>query len=170
MPTTTAVDAHMRELHRDNGGALLHYLRRLTPPGSPCTAEDLLQETMLRAWRSRERLPAGGEPQRRWLFTVARHLAVDAYRKRQRRPVEVDLAELDLPPSPHATADTAVAALTLRRAIGELGDAHRSVLLQLYVRGLSVDEVATLLDIPAGTVKSRAHYAVRHLRNALTGS
>ncbi|MFE7874815.1 sigma factor, partial [Micromonospora humida] len=89
MPTATAVDARMRELHRDNGGALLHYLRRLTPPGSPCTAEDLLQETMLRAWHSRERLPAGGEPQPRWLFTGGPHPAGDAYRQRHRRPGEV---------------------------------------------------------------------------------
>ncbi|MBB2946474.1 RNA polymerase sigma-70 factor (ECF subfamily) [Actinoplanes lutulentus] len=157
----------MRELHRDNGGALLHYLRRLTPPGSPCTAEDLVQETMLRAWRNLDQMPAGPEPQRRWLFTVARHLAIDAYRKRQTRPAEVGLADTDLRPSVNAAAETAIASLTLRRAVGELGAAHRSVLLELYVNGHSIGEVADRLGLPVGTVKSRAHYGVRHLRNAL---
>ncbi|MBY8874522.1 sigma-70 family RNA polymerase sigma factor [Micromonospora sp. PLK6-60] len=170
MPRATATDTDLQVLHRDNGGALLHYLRRLTPPGSPCTAEDLLQETMLRAWRSLDQLPAGPEPQRRWLFTVARRIAIDAYRKRQRRPIEVGFADPDLAPPANSAAETAIASLTLRRAIGELGAAHRSVLLELHVKGHSVDEVAALLGIPAGTVKSRAHYAVRHLREALASS
>jgi RNA polymerase sigma-70 factor (ECF subfamily) len=167
MPTATAIDAHMRELQRDNGGALLHYLRRLTPPGSPCAAEDLLQETMLRAWRHLDQMPAGPEPRRRWLFTVAKRIAIDAYRRRQTRPSEVGLTEEDLGPSATTGADTAIASLTLRQAVGELSAGHRSVLLELYVNGSSVDEAAARLGIPAGTVKSRAHYAVRHLRNAL---
>ncbi|QKW13702.1 sigma-70 family RNA polymerase sigma factor [Verrucosispora sp. SN26_14.1] len=166
MSTVTATEDLMRDLHRDNGGALLHYLRRLTPPGSLCTAEDLLQETMLRAWRSLDQMPPGPEPQRRWLFTVARRLAIDAYRRRQRRPVEVGIVEADLAHSVNA-AETAIASLTLRRAVGELGATHRSVLVELYVHGHSVDEAAAALGIPAGTVKSRAHYAVRHLRDSL---
>ncbi|MFI7080161.1 sigma-70 family RNA polymerase sigma factor [Micromonospora sp. NPDC049903] len=166
MSTVTATEDLMRELHRDNGGVLLHYLRRLTPPGSPCSAEDLLQETMLRAWRSLDQMPPGPEPQRRWLFTVARRLAIDAYRRRQRRPVEVGLAEADLA-HPVNAAETAIASLTLRRAVGELGATHRSVLLELYVHGHSIDEAAAALGIPAGTVKSRAHYAIRHLRHSL---
>ncbi|WP_329008779.1 sigma-70 family RNA polymerase sigma factor [Micromonospora rifamycinica] len=170
MPTATAVDTHLRELHRDNGSALLHYLRRLTPPGSACTAEDLLQETMLRAWRSLDRMPPGPEPQRRWLFTVARRLAIDAYRRRQRLPVEVEVVEPELTPAADSAAEVAVASLTLRRAIGELGPAHRAVLRELYVEGHSAEEAAALLGVPVGTVKSRAHYAVLHLRNALAGS
>lgn len=157
----------MRELHRENGSALLNFLRRLTPPGSPSTAEDLVQETMLRAWRNLDQMPEGLEPQRRWLFTVARRLAIDAHRKRQTRPMEVGLAETDLTPSTHPSAETAIASLTLRDAVGELGPAHRSVLLELYVHGHSIVEVADRLGLPVGTVKSRAHYGVRHLRDAL---
>ena len=167
MPTSIAAEAHMRDLHRDNGRALLRYLRRLTPPGAPCTAEDLVQETMLKAWRSLNRIPTDPERQRRWLFTVARRLAIDAYRKRQTRPVEVGLAETDLTASTNAAAETAIAALTLRNAVGELGAGHRSVLLELYVNGYSLDEVADRLGLPVGTVKSRAHYGVRHVRKAL---
>ena len=170
MTTTTDIEDRTRDLYRDNRSALLHFLRRLTPPGSPSAAEDLLQETMLRAWRSLDQLPTGDESERRWLFTVARRLAIDAYRKRRIRPAEVGLTEVDLAPAANAAADTAIASLTLRHAVGELGAAHRSVLLELYVRGNSIDEAAARLGIPAGTVKSRAHYAVRHLRDALTSS
>ena len=170
MTTATANDAHMRELHRENGTALLRFLRSLTPPGSTSTAEDLLQETMLRAWRSLDQMPIGQEPQRRWLFTVARRIAIDAYRKRQTRPAEVELAQADLKPSANVAAETAIASITLQSAISELGAVHRSVLLELYVKGHSIDEAAQRLGIPPGTVKSRAHYAVRHLRDALTNN
>jgi RNA polymerase sigma-70 factor, ECF subfamily len=166
MRTPIADEARMRELDR-NRGALLRYLRRLTPPGSPCTADDLLQETMLRAWRHLDGVPEGSEAQRRWLFTVARRIAIDMHRKRQTRPEEVGLLETDMSSSAGAAAETVIATLTLRDAVGELGAAHRSVLLELYVKGRSVGEVAALLDLPPGTVKSRAHYGVRHLRDAL---
>jgi len=167
MPTSPDTEAHMRELHQANGGALLHYLRRLTPAGSPSTAEDLVQETMVRAWRNLDRMPSGPEPQRRWLFKVARRLAIDAHRRRQTRPVEVGLTETDVSPPVNAAAETAIASLTLRRAVDELGPAHRSVLIELYVKGHSAGEVADRLGLPVGTVKSRAHYGVRHVRNAL---
>jgi RNA polymerase sigma-70 factor, ECF subfamily len=170
MTAAVTSEDQIRELHRENGDALLRYLRRLTPPGSPSSPEDLLQETMMRAWRSLDQIPAGPEPRRRWLFTVARHLTIDAYRKRQTRPVEVGLLEADLAPSVNVAAETVIASLTLRRAVSELGDGHRSVLLELYVKGRSVAEAATRLNLPVGTVKSRAHYGVRHLRDALTGS
>jgi RNA polymerase sigma-70 factor, ECF subfamily len=170
MFTSSAIEIRMGELHRDNADALLRYLRRLIPAGSSPTPEDLVQEAMLRAWRSLDQIPAGAEPQRRWLFTVARRLAIDAHRKRRTRPAEVGLGEQDLVPSANATAETAVASLTLRNAVGELGAAHRSVLLELYVKGHSVDETAARLNLPVGTVKSRAHYGVRHLRNAMTNN
>ncbi|MEU8821849.1 sigma-70 family RNA polymerase sigma factor [Actinoplanes sp. NPDC048796] len=169
MPQVTATDARMRELHQ-NGDALLRYLRRLTPPGSPQAAEDLVQETMLRAWRHLDQMPEGTEPQRRWLFTVARRLAIDAHRKRRTRPEETGLTEADLAPASSASAETAIASLTLRDAVGQLGAAHRSVLLELYVKGRSMNEAATRLGLPVGTVKSRAHYGVRHLRDALLNS
>jgi RNA polymerase sigma-70 factor (ECF subfamily) len=169
MSQATATDARMRELHR-NSDALLRYLRRLMPPGSPCAAEDLVQETMLRAWRHLDQMPEGLEPQRRWLFTVARHLAIDIYRKRRTRPEEVSLTEADLAPAENAPAETAIASLTLRQAVQGLGAAHRSVLLELYVKGHSVNEAASRLGLPVGTVKSRAHYGVRHLRDALLNS
>ncbi|WP_250007614.1 sigma-70 family RNA polymerase sigma factor [Actinoplanes sp. M2I2] len=163
-------EKQMREIHHNNGGALLHFLRSLVSSSAAHTAEDLVQETMLRAWRNLDAVPLEPESQRRWLFTVARRLAIDAYRKRQSRPTEVSL--IDTEPAAHdgQAAETVIAKLTLRHAVGELSPAHRSVLQELYVEGHTLDETATRLGVPVGTVKSRAHYAMRQLRNALLGS
>lgn len=159
----------MREIHRNNGRALLHFLRSLVSSGASHTAEDLVQETMLRAWRNLDAVPVEPESQRRWLFTVARRLAVDAYRKRQSRPVEVSLVDTEPATPGGEAAETVIAKLTLRHVVGGLSPAHRSVLRELYLEGHTLDETAARLGVPVGTVKSRAHYAVRHLRDALLG-
>ncbi|EXG82396.1 sigma-70 family RNA polymerase sigma factor [Cryptosporangium arvum] len=161
---------HMREIHRNNGNALLHFLRGLVSPGTAYTAEDLVQETMLRAWRSLDAVPTEPASQRRWLFTVARRLAIDVHRKRQSRPAEVSMRDSEPTATGNGAAETVVARLTLRQAVDGLSPAHRTVLDEIYVRGRSLDETATHLGVPVGTVKSRAHYAVRSLRAALLGS
>jgi RNA polymerase sigma-70 factor, ECF subfamily len=159
----------MREIHRNNGGALLQFLRNQVSSSASHTAEDLVQETMLRAWRNLDAVPDEPESQRRWLFTVARRLAIDAYRKRQSRPVEVSLVDTEPAASGGGAAETVIAEITLRHAVGGLSPAHRSVLQELYVEGHTLDETATRLGVPVGTVKSRAHYAMRQLRDALMG-
>jgi RNA polymerase sigma-70 factor, ECF subfamily len=160
-------EVQMREIHRNNGRALLNFVRSLVSSGSSHTAEDLVQETMLRAWRSLDAVPVEPESQRRWLFTVARRLSIDAYRKRQSRPVEVGLPDIEPAASGGEAAEAVIAKLTLRHAVGQLSAAHRSVLLELHVEGRSLDETAARLGVPVGTVKSRAHYAMQQLRNAL---
>jgi len=160
-------EVQMREIHRNNGVPLLHFLRGLLSPSAAHTAEDLVQETMLRAWRSLDAVPVEPDSQRRWLFTVARRLAIDAYRKRQSRPAEVGLIDTEPAATGSEAAETVIATLTLRNAINELSFAHRTVLQELYVEGHSLDDTATRLGIPVGTVKSRAHYAVQQLRSAL---
>ncbi|MBY8874502.1 sigma-70 family RNA polymerase sigma factor [Micromonospora sp. PLK6-60] len=162
-------EARLRDIHRNNSGALLYFLRGLVSPGVGHTAEDLLQETMLRAWRRLDTVPTEPDSQRRWLFAVARRLAIDAHRKRQSRPVEVSLLDIE-PAAGSEAANTAIATVTMQHTIGLLSAAHRSVLTELYVKGNSVDETAARLGVPVGTVKSRAHYATRFLRNALINS
>jgi RNA polymerase sigma-70 factor (ECF subfamily) len=75
-----------------------------------------------------------------------------------------------LSPRRQEAAETVIAKLTLRHAVDDLSAAHRSVLQQLYVEGHTLDETATRLGVPVGTVKSRAHYAMRQLRDALMSS
>jgi RNA polymerase sigma-70 factor (ECF subfamily) len=160
-------ECQMREILRNNGGQLLHFLRSLVSPGAAHTAEDLVQETLLRAWRSLDSVPTDPESQRRWMFTVAHRLAIDAYRKRQSRPVEVNLFDIEPAAPGGEAAETVIATLTLREAVNGLSPAHRSVLLDLYVKDHTLDETAAEARIPVGTVKSRAHYAMQQLRNAL---
>ncbi|MEH1030220.1 MULTISPECIES: sigma-70 family RNA polymerase sigma factor [Micromonospora] len=160
-------EAQMRDIHRNNGDALLHFLRGLVSDSVSHTAEDLVQETMLRAWRNLDAVPTEPEPQRRWLFKVARRLAIDAYRRRRARPAEVSLLDVDPAGFGNEASEAVVATLTMRHAIGRLSDAHKSVVLELYVKGRTVDEAAARLGVPPGTVKSRAHYALQQLRKAL---
>ncbi|WP_203821593.1 sigma-70 family RNA polymerase sigma factor, partial [Paractinoplanes ferrugineus] len=144
---------------------LLRFLLGLTRNQRPA-AEDLLQETMLRAWRHRDSLPAEEENARRWLFTIARRVAIDAVRSRQSRPTEVSLVEADQINSVDGV-DGAMALHDLKVAFQRLSSEQRLVLQELHIRGASIEEAAQRLGVPAGTVKSRAHYAMRVLRTAL---
>ncbi|MEU5565279.1 MULTISPECIES: sigma-70 family RNA polymerase sigma factor [Micromonospora] len=156
----------MREVHAEHAEPLYRFLLRLSW-GERQLAEDLLQETMLQAWRHLDRLPDSSESVRRWLFIVARRIAIDAARARQARPTEVGLSDLTRLPASGDVTEDVVAVQTVRRALPKLTPAHRAVLIELYYRGRSTDEAAARLGIPEGTVKSRAHYALRALRAAI---
>ncbi|SNY64648.1 sigma-70 family RNA polymerase sigma factor [Paractinoplanes atraurantiacus] len=158
--------SRLSALHAEYGDALLSYLRGFTR-GDREFAEDLLQETMLRTWRRMDAMPECGEPARRWLYTVARNTAIDALRMRKARPAEVDSLDLAAMPTAEDTAETAVAVQQLRYGLRALSEAHRTILNELYVKGRSVADIARSLGVPAGTVKSRAHYALRSLRESL---
>ncbi|MER6120139.1 sigma-70 family RNA polymerase sigma factor [Streptomyces sp. NPDC001743] len=168
MTTTTTDERALADLQRDHGPALFHFLLGLTF-GDRQRAEDLLQETLVRAWQHPEAFDGPYESMRPWLFTVGRRLAIDARRARLARPAEVSDAVLESAPGREDTADSAVAALDVRRAVRTLSPEHRAVLVQIYFRGLSVSETAEVLGIPAGTVKSRSYYALRVLSRHLPG-
>jgi RNA polymerase sigma-70 factor, ECF subfamily len=161
------MDAHLlRALHEEHGGALFAYALRLAA-GDRQRAEDLVQETFLRAWRHPESVdPRRGSP-RAWLFTTARNLAIDAWRRRGARYREVVADVLPEPRQPIDEADRAVEAWLLAEALTRLSPAHREVLVECFYRGRSVSEAAADLGVPPGTVKSRTHYALRSLRLVL---
>lgn len=168
MTMTTAGD-RIAELHTTHSASLLRFLTGLTH-GERQTAEDLLQETMLRAWRHVDRLPAEPDAERRWLFTVARRLLIDMVRSRQSRPAETPLFDLDWVSSAEDTTESAIATHSILTAFGNLSESHRRVLRDLHFRGEAIDEVAARLDVPIGTVKSRAHYALRALRQEMAAT
>lgn len=168
MTTTTTDERALAELQREHGPALFHFLLGLTF-GDRQRAEDLLQETLVRAWQHPEAFDGPYESMRPWLFTVGRRLAIDARRSRLARPAEVSDVVLECAPAGTDTAESAVAALDVREAVRALSPEHRSVLVQIYFRGLSVGETAQVLGIPAGTVKSRSYYALRLLSRNLPG-
>jgi RNA polymerase sigma-70 factor (ECF subfamily) len=157
-------DELIRALHAEHGNALFAHALRLCS-GDRQRAEDLVQETLLRAWKHPEVLHQGSP--RAWLFTTARHLAIDAWRRREVRVGEVVTDVLPEPRSELNEADRAVEAWTIAEALERLSAVHREVLVECFYHGRSVAEAAVVLGVPAGTVKSRTHYAVRALRLVL---
>ncbi|MEU7565462.1 sigma-70 family RNA polymerase sigma factor [Streptomyces fradiae] len=166
--TATTDERTLEELHREHGPALLSFLLGLTY-GDRQRAEDLLQETLVRAWQHPEAFEAPYTSMRPWLFTVGRRLAIDARRSRMARPAEIGDGVLSTTPDPADPAESAVAALDVRAAVAGLSEAHRAVLERIYFDGLTVSEAAEELGIPAGTVKSRSYYALRALGRCLPG-
>jgi RNA polymerase sigma-70 factor (ECF subfamily) len=150
-------------MYTEHGGPLLGYALRLTG-GDRQQAEDVVQETLLRAWRHPEALT--GRPVRPWLFTVARNLVVDAHRARQARPAESGDSSLAAMPAAD-DIDRALESWTVAEAMADLSPQHRAVIIETYYRGCSVAEAASQLGIPPGTVKSRTYYALRALKLAL---
>jgi RNA polymerase sigma-70 factor (ECF subfamily) len=158
-------NAAFRSLYAEHSPALLRLATTLTG-GDHGRAEDLVQETMLRAWTHRGTVDIRRGSPRAWLFTVARNLAVDAHRARRARPQEARLNEhLVLAADQRADASTDNAGI--RAAIATLPAPQRQVLIEVYYRDRSEADTARVLGIPPGTVKSRAFYGLRSLRRAL---
>jgi RNA polymerase sigma-70 factor (ECF subfamily) len=161
----TAREQSLRALYDDHAPVLLGYALRLTD-GDRNRAEDIVQETMLRAWRNLDRLDEDAGPIRPWLFTVAQHLAIDAHRARRARPTEVGDAPLALVPELDQV-DGTLDRIVISDALDSLSTDHRAVIVETYYRGRTVAEAAGVLGIPPGTVKSRCYYALRALKLAL---
>ncbi|MEW1549931.1 sigma-70 family RNA polymerase sigma factor [Streptomyces tsukubensis] len=169
--SATTDEGAIAVLQREHGPALLSFLQGLTY-GDQQRAEDLVQETLVRAWQHPEAFERPYESMRPWLFTVGRRLAIDARRSRLARPAEIGdgvLATVPDPADPADPTEIATAQLDVRAAVGSLSADHRAVLDRLYFQGLSVRETAESLGIPPGTVKSRTHYALRALAVRLPG-
>lgn len=141
---------------------------RLT--GSRHDAEDLAQETLVRAYRA-----LGGYPPQRirslrlraWLWTILLNLVRNRARSRKRRPPTTDIEAAASSPAHSDIAATAVATVDVARALTTLDPADREMLVLRYVADLSVEEIAEATGRPQGTVKSRAHRSLARLRMVL---
>ena len=154
----------VRTLYAEHAAALWSFVVPLVG-GDRVRAQDVVQETMLRAWRRPDVLDPGRGSVRPWLFTVARHIVVDEWR-RHRSDRDVPLGD-----GPETAEDDRTDAVLDTWIVGEalthLSPDHRAVLEQCYYQGRTTADAARVLGIPEGTVKSRAHYALRALRLAL---
>lgn len=142
--------------YREYGAALLRYLgRRFGSEG----ADDLLQETFVQALRRPQR-SAEAVSARAWLFGIARHVGISAFRRRK------TMAEL-----PEAIAaresDSDSRIVEMRQAIAKLPQEMRETLELRLADDLSYEEIAAVLEIPVGTVRSRLHNAVKKLREEM---
>jgi len=155
----------MRQLHEEHASALWGYCLHLTGHDR-ARAEDVAQETLLRAWKHLPALEEGSGSVRSWLFTVARNLVIDDWRSRRSHP-EVTMAEVPDDADAVDRTDQLLLSWVVAEALTRLSTDHRAVLQECYFRGLPVAEAAHRLGIPEGTVKSRTHYALHALRLAL---
>jgi RNA polymerase sigma-70 factor (ECF subfamily) len=127
-------------------------------------AEDAVQETLVRCWRD---LPTLRDPAKfdSWLNRLLYHAIQDEFRARRRHDANVRVVRLE-PAEPDAAAAVATRE-QLQRGFERLSLEHRAVVvLRLYL-GLSIEETAAAIGIPAGTAKSRLHYATEAMRLAL---
>ena|SRR5689334_1734077 len=156
--------ALMQQLHDEHAAALWGFCLHLT--GDRLRAEDVAQETLLRAWQHPEVLDQSGRSARSWLFKVARNLVIDEWRSKRFQNERATDAVPE-PGDPIDDTDTLLQAWVVAEAVAQLSTEHRAVLLECYYNGRSVAEAASRLGVPPGTVKSRTHYALRALRLAL---
>ena len=150
-------------LYDEQAAPVWRYVVHLT--GDRAGADDIVQETLLRAWRTPRILEEDPSATRSWMFTVARHLVVDEARSAHRRR-EIGVAEVPERVVPDAI-DALFEAILIGEALAALTIEHRSVVVRAYYRGMSVAEMAGELEVPEGTVKSRLHYGLRALRRTL---
>lgn len=149
-------------IYRDHGAALRRFV--LSASRDPQLAEDVVQETVLRVWQQAPEITGS---LRSYLFRTARNIMIDQYRKAQRRPresLERDAAEFA---DPAERVDDLLNRVLIEEALLRLSAEHRDVLVALHYRRYTVQEASQQLNIPSGTVKSRAFYAVRALRTIL---
>jgi RNA polymerase sigma-70 factor (ECF subfamily) len=159
-------EALIRFLYEEHGGSLLAYATRLT--GDRSIAEDVVQETLIRAWKHASDLVAEKGSIRGWLLTVARNIITDRLRAKAVRPAEVAQSPITAAVE-QDHAEKVVNMMVVLDALYALSAEHRDVLVELYYRGRSVGEAAEVLGIPAGTVKSRSYHALRAMRATMSG-
>jgi RNA polymerase sigma-70 factor (ECF subfamily) len=162
-PDDPAEDAAelVTRLYREDGAVVLSYVTGLLQ--DRYLAEDVVQETMLRAWRHCAQFSAEKGSVRGWLLKVAHNIAMDKIRMRRSRPAEV--AQDAAPEALVADhADAVVTAVHVQHVLARLSPGHRDVVEQVYLNGCTAREAAARLGIPEGTAFSRSHYALKILR------
>jgi RNA polymerase sigma-70 factor (ECF subfamily) len=158
-------DSRLRDLMGTYQQPLLKYARRLTG-GDTGRAEDVVQETFLRAWKHLDQLTADRGSVSGWLRRVAYNLVMDGYRRKKARPAEVGIENA----ADVATADPiagVVNSVLVEQMLCGLWPQHRAALVETYLNGRAAAEISATLGVPVGTVKSRVHYALRAARETL---
>lgn len=151
---------HVQMLMTEHATALLAYAERLL--NDRHAAEDIVQETLIRAWRHADRLVSTEGSVRGWLLTVTRNLAIDRMRSASFRHESIGAEGQEMVEADHA--DHVLSCVEATALLCQLSNGHRQVLQHIYLSDKTVGETARILGIPAGTVKSRQHYALNRLR------
>ncbi len=155
------------------------YSAALRMTRNPADAEDILQETYLKAYRAYDTFQEGTNL-KAWLYRILTNTYINRYRKQQRRPAEVELGELqDLylfkrlgEPSgaERSTEEAVLAGIVdddIKAALESLPERFRMPVLLADVEGFSYKEIAEIVDVPIGTVMSRLHRGRKALQKKL---
>ncbi len=152
-------------------GAVTSYIRYLVRDATD--ADDLAQETFIRAHRQRDTLRDPGALES-WLYQIATHVSIDRMRQRAKaaeRHVAEPIEELPIPDSAQPSALTVIQqeemSACVQRYVATLSDTYKAVLLMCDADGLSAKEAAELLQLPLTTVKMRLHRARQQMQAAL---
>jgi RNA polymerase sigma-70 factor (ECF subfamily) len=146
------------------------YMRRSGVPEAH--SEELAQETLLMVWRKASLFEPAGGGAAAWIFAIARNLRIDALRREQRggltetSEVEAEF-QIDEAPLPDATLDAAQSEALVRSALAELSAEQMRVIELSFFEERAHGEIASILEIPLGTVKSRLRLAMNRLRGLL---
>ncbi|MGW3134932.1 sigma-70 family RNA polymerase sigma factor [Streptomyces sp. NPDC001139] len=156
----------MRDMYAIHAKALRAYISKRVD-GDAYLAEDLAQETFLRALNRFDPASVQVEELRPWLVTVARRLIIDSHRKKAVRPPETSLERIQHDIAGRDETGRITRKIALMQAFETLRPAQRRVLIESYFHDRSSFEAAQILGIPIGTVRSRTFYAIRSLKEAL---
>lgn len=164
----TETGAWLRALHESYAGPLFVFAYRAL--GDRATAEEVVQDTVVRAWQHADRFDPSRASLGTWLFAIARNRIIDERRRRGARPREVTLEGAEVTaaaPFDAESLDRAVEAWQVADALSRLSADHRAAIVECHYRGRTVREAAERLGVPEGTVKSRLFYGLRALRVVL---
>jgi RNA polymerase sigma-70 factor (ECF subfamily) len=156
----------MQGLYARHSTAVFRFLVRTVR--DPSRAEDLMSDVFFDVWQQAGRFE-GRSTVTTWMLTIARFKALSTLRRRPHEELEPELAEAieDEADTPEVTLQKASKAEAMRRCLDALSVEHRTVIDLVYYHELGVEEVAQVLDIPAGTVKTRLFHARKRLSDLL---
>jgi RNA polymerase sigma-70 factor, ECF subfamily len=159
-------DRFIRIVYEQAASPLFKFAFRFTRDHA--VSEDVVQEVLVRAWRSAGHLEPGSDALRAWLFATARNHLIDIWRARSREPATVSHEQV--PNAAHVAddVDRALQRRALADALNKLTPKHRDVVIQRYFKCRSVVETAEELGVSPGTVKSRTHHAFRALQTLIS--
>jgi RNA polymerase sigma-70 factor (ECF subfamily) len=165
-PLVLGDEAAVASAYRAHGPEL--YRAALRSLGDSPLAEEAVQEVFVRAWRAADRYDPTVASLRTWLFAILRNVVVDMARARAVRPALVAEGYEHSEAIDGVDAfDRALASWQVEEALLHVTEDHRFALVEVHVRGRTYAEVADVLGVPVGTIKSRVYYGLKALRLAL---
>jgi len=139
--------------------------------GDPGAAQDVVQETFVKAWRAADRYDPELSSLRTWLFGIARNAMIDHARAARARPWQGALVDpttvAEGGPSVEDRTEAVLHSWLVEEALRRITEAHRTAIVETHLRERPHDEVAAELGVPVGTLRSRIFYGLKALRTAM---